>query len=72
MEPDSELRIDKYTPEACSIIGNYYSLKGEHEKAVVYFQTLGVFYRQQTSLIRSAVHVQLRFFFSRSVWLELC
>eukprot|EP00438_Fugacium_kawagutii_P024132 Skav222768 [mRNA] locus=scaffold600:295912:317957:+ [translate_table: standard] len=33
--------IDKYTPEACSIIGNYYSLKGEHEKAVVYFQLLG-------------------------------
>lgn len=32
------VKIDKYTPEACSIIGNYYSLKGEHEKAVVYFQ----------------------------------
>ena len=38
---DEKLRIDKYTPEACSIIGNYYSLKGEHEKAVVYFQMLG-------------------------------
>lgn len=35
------IRIDKYTCEACSIIGNYYSLKGEHEKAVVYFQPLG-------------------------------
>eukprot|EP00913_Durusdinium_trenchii_P006764 g6358.t1 len=32
------VKIDKYTPEACSIIGNYYSLKGEHEKAVIYFQ----------------------------------
>lgn len=31
-------RIDKYTPEACCIIGNYYSLKGEHEKSVTYFQ----------------------------------
>lgn len=32
------VKIDKYTPEACCIIGNYYSLKGEHEKSVVYFQ----------------------------------
>lgn len=32
------IRIDKYTPEACCIIGNYYSLKGEHEKSVTYFQ----------------------------------
>jgi len=32
------VRIDKYTPEACCIIGNYYSLKGEHEKSVTYFQ----------------------------------
>lgn len=30
--------IDKYRPETCCIIGNYYSLKGQHEKAVVYFQ----------------------------------
>jgi len=32
------VKIDKYTPEACCIIGNYYSLKGEHEKSVTYFQ----------------------------------
>jgi len=32
------IKIDKYTPEACCIIGNYYSLKGEHEKSVIYFQ----------------------------------
>lgn len=32
------IKIDKYTPEACCIIGNYYSLKGEHEKSVTYFQ----------------------------------
>ncbi|WJX87492.1 anaphase-promoting complex component apc8 [Trifolium repens] len=29
---------DKYRPESCCIIGNYYSLKGQHEKAVVYFR----------------------------------
>eukprot|EP01120_Amphizonella_sp_Union-15-10_P015448 TRINITY_DN7954_c0_g1_i3.p1 TRINITY_DN7954_c0_g1~~TRINITY_DN7954_c0_g1_i3.p1 ORF type:complete len:560 (+),score=103.78 TRINITY_DN7954_c0_g1_i3:125-1804(+) len=29
---------DKYTPETCCIIGNYYSLKSEHEKAVLYFK----------------------------------
>lgn len=32
------IKIDKYTPEACCIVGNYYSLKGEHEKSVTYFQ----------------------------------
>jgi len=32
------VKIDKYTPEACCIIGNYFSLKGEHEKSVTYFQ----------------------------------
>eukprot|EP00798_Chlamydomonas_sp_ICE-L_P031381 gene31380-6541_t len=30
--------MDKYRPETCCIVGNYYSLKGEHEKAVVYFR----------------------------------
>ncbi|KAK7317459.1 hypothetical protein RJT34_01716 [Clitoria ternatea] len=29
---------DKYRPESCCIIGNYYSLKGLHEKSVVYFR----------------------------------
>jgi len=29
---------DKYRPETCCIIGNYYSLKSDHHKAVVYFQ----------------------------------
>jgi anaphase-promoting complex subunit 8 len=29
---------DKYRPETCCIIGNYYSLISEHEKAVSYFQ----------------------------------
>ena len=24
--------IDKYRPETCCIVGNYYSLKGQHEK----------------------------------------
>lgn len=30
--------IDKYQPESCCIIANYYSLKGQHEKAVLYFR----------------------------------
>ncbi|KAL2315127.1 Anaphase-promoting complex subunit Apc8 [Schizosaccharomyces pombe] len=30
--------IDKFRPETCSIIGNYYSLLSEHEKAVTYFK----------------------------------
>lgn len=29
---------DKYRPETCCIIGNYYSLKAQHEKAVLYFK----------------------------------
>jgi hypothetical protein len=28
------VQVDKYRPETCCVIGNYYSLKGEHEKAV--------------------------------------
>ncbi|KAF5200200.1 Anaphase promoting complex subunit 8/cell division cycle protein23-like protein [Thalictrum thalictroides] len=30
--------VDKYRPESCCIIGNYYSLKGQHEKSVMYFR----------------------------------
>lgn len=30
--------IDKFRPETCCIVGNYYSLKSEHEKAVQYFR----------------------------------
>jgi len=30
--------IDKYRTETCCVIGNYYSLRSQHEKAVVYFQ----------------------------------
>ncbi|KAG4303449.1 hypothetical protein PCK1_000413 [Pneumocystis canis] len=29
---------DKFRPETCCIIGNYYSLLSEHEKAVIYFR----------------------------------
>ncbi|KAF9345229.1 anaphase-promoting complex component apc8, partial [Mortierella sp. NVP85] len=29
---------DIYRPETCCIIGNYYSMKAEHEKAVTYFK----------------------------------
>lgn len=31
-------RIDRYRPETCVIIGNYYSIKSEHVKAVAYFK----------------------------------
>ena len=29
---------DKFRPETCCVVGNYYSLKSEHEKAVNYFR----------------------------------
>mmetsp|Transcript_1665 Transcript_1665/g.1667 ORF Transcript_1665/g.1667 Transcript_1665/m.1667 type:complete len:374 (+) Transcript_1665:388-1509(+) len=32
------VKVDKFRPETCCIIGNYYSLKGQHEKAVINFQ----------------------------------
>jgi len=30
--------IDKYRTETCCVVGNYYSLRAEHDKAVTYFQ----------------------------------
>ncbi|KAK6375858.1 Anaphase-promoting complex subunit 8 [Exophiala oligosperma] len=30
--------IDKFRPETCCIVGNYYSLCSQHEKAVMYFR----------------------------------
>lgn len=30
--------VDKYRTETCCVIGNYYSLRSQHEKAVLYFQ----------------------------------
>ncbi|EGG23458.1 anaphase promoting complex subunit 8 [Cavenderia fasciculata] len=32
------METEKYCPETCCIVGNYYSLKSEHDKAIVYFQ----------------------------------
>jgi len=32
------VRSNKYRPETCCIVGNYYSLKAQHERAVVYFK----------------------------------
>ena len=29
---------DKFRPETCCVVGNYYSLKSDHEKAVMYFR----------------------------------
>ncbi len=31
-------KLDKYRPETCCVIGNYYSMKSEHEKSVMYFK----------------------------------
>lgn len=31
-------KIGKYRPEVCCVVGNYYSLKGLHERAILYFQ----------------------------------
>lgn len=30
--------VDKFRPETCCVVGNYYSLCSQHEKAVVYFR----------------------------------
>ena len=30
--------VDRYRAETCCVIGNYYSLKNRHDKAVVYFR----------------------------------
>uniref|UniRef100_A0A914W2E6 Cdc23 domain-containing protein n=1 Tax=Plectus sambesii TaxID=2011161 RepID=A0A914W2E6_9BILA len=30
--------VNKFCPETCCIVGNYYSLRGEHERAALYFQ----------------------------------
>jgi len=32
------MKLDKYRPETCCIVANYYSSKSQHEKAVQYFQ----------------------------------
>jgi anaphase-promoting complex subunit 8 len=32
------MTVDKYRPETCIVVGNYYSSKARHEKAVQYFQ----------------------------------
>ena len=32
------VKIDKYRSETCLIVGNFYSLRSEHEKAITYFK----------------------------------
>lgn len=32
------VQIDKLRPETCCVVGNYYSLKALHERAILYFQ----------------------------------
>jgi anaphase-promoting complex subunit 8 len=34
----SVVEVEKFCPETCCVVGNYYSLKGRHERAVQYFQ----------------------------------
>ena len=34
----SATSTDKFRPETCCVVGNYYALKSEHEKAVMYFR----------------------------------
>jgi tetratricopeptide (TPR) repeat protein len=34
----SAMRLAPLTPETCCVVGNYYSLKGKHERAILYFQ----------------------------------
>jgi hypothetical protein len=31
-------QVEKFCPESCCVVGNHYSLKGKHERAVLYFQ----------------------------------
>jgi anaphase-promoting complex subunit 8 len=32
------IKIDMYRPETCSVLGNFYSLRGNHDKAIAYFR----------------------------------
>ncbi|XP_035792657.1 cell division cycle protein 23 homolog [Anopheles albimanus] len=32
------IEINKYSPETCCVVGNYYSIRADHYKAVMYFQ----------------------------------
>ncbi|KFB47820.1 hypothetical protein ZHAS_00015776 [Anopheles sinensis] len=32
------VEINKYSPETCCVVGNYYSIRADHYKAVMYFQ----------------------------------
>ena len=31
-------QLDRFRPETCCLVGNYYSLRGDHEKAILYFR----------------------------------
>ena len=46
------VRIEKYCPETACIVGNYYSLKGSHEKAITYF-------RRALALNRSTIELAI-------------
>jgi tetratricopeptide (TPR) repeat protein len=32
------MQLDKFAAETCCIVGNYYSLRGQHERAILYFK----------------------------------
>lgn len=31
-------KVNQFCPETCGVVGNYYTIRGDHERAVVYFQ----------------------------------
>jgi anaphase-promoting complex subunit 8 len=43
------VKVDKYRPESCVIVGNYYSLKAQRTKAIQYFQRALKLNRDYTS-----------------------
>lgn len=42
-------RVDKFRPETCCIIANYYSARQEHEKSIMYFRRALILNKKSTS-----------------------
>lgn len=42
-------QIDRFRPETCSIIANYYSARQEHEKSIMYFRRALILNKKSTS-----------------------
>ena len=43
------MALDRFRPETCCVVGNYFSLRGEHEKAVLYFRRALKLHRRHPS-----------------------